>query len=135
MLWISWTSILPLLTLICLLIAWLIERKSAFVHVTVATCCILIYVAAYIDQNDISVDNIYMKAASHIDFDQLDRLCEENATMVLFSVAALWYDWTRRLLFRACTRPCLDTPGRLPLTMFSLQAASKGLTDAVEASS
>ncbi|KAL1882301.1 hypothetical protein Daus18300_000787 [Diaporthe australafricana] len=90
MLWISWTSILPLLTLICLLIAWLIERKSAFVHVTVATCCILIYVAAYIDQNDISVDNIYMKAASHIDFDHLDRLCEENATMVLFSVAALW---------------------------------------------
>jgi len=111
MLWISWTSILPLLTLICLLIAWLIERKSAFVHVTVATCCILIYVAAYIDQNDISVDNIYMKAASHIDFDHLDRLCEENATMVLFSVAALWYEPTLRLLFRTSTRPCLDTWG------------------------
>jgi hypothetical protein len=98
MLWISWSSILPLLALVCLLIAWLIERKSAFVHVTVATCCILIYVAAYIDQNDISVDNIYVKAASHIDFDHLDRLCEENATMVLFSVAALWYEPIRRLL-------------------------------------
>lgn len=109
MLWISWTSILPLLTLICLLIAWLIERKSAFVHVTVATCCILIYVAAYIDQNDISVDNLYMKAASHIDFDHLDRLCEENATMVLFSVAALWYELTRRLLSRTGTRPGLET--------------------------
>lgn len=91
MLWIPWTAILPILTLVFLFIAWLIERKGAYVHITVGLCCIFIYAATYVDLPDLTPNNLYMTAISHVDFDHLDRITGENATMVLFSFAAIWY--------------------------------------------
>ncbi|ROW07848.1 hypothetical protein VMCG_03505 [Cytospora schulzeri] len=90
MLWIPWTAILPILTLVFLFIAWLIERKGAYVHITVGLCCIFIYAAAYVDIPDLTPNNLYMTAISHVDLDHLDRFTGENATMVLFSFAAIW---------------------------------------------
>ncbi|KUI60503.1 hypothetical protein VP1G_07703 [Cytospora mali] len=90
MLWIPWTAILPILTLVFLFIAWLIERKGAYVHITVGLCCIFIYAAAFVDFPDLSPNTLYMTAISHVDLDHLDKFTGDNATMVLFSFAAIW---------------------------------------------
>ncbi|ROW14245.1 hypothetical protein VPNG_04234 [Cytospora leucostoma] len=90
MLWIPWTAILPILTLVFLFIAWLIERKGAYVHITVGLCCIFIYAAAYVDLTEFSPTKLYMTAISHVDFDHLDKITGDNVVMVLFSFAAIW---------------------------------------------
>lgn len=89
---------MPLLVLASLLLAWfsLVERRSAALHLVAATAAALVYAAGYVDFNfklslsDLSPSNIYMQIAPHINVENLDRFCEENATMLLFSAAVVW---------------------------------------------
>lgn len=98
MLWTSWATLVPLLVLASLLLAWsfLVERRAAALHLVAATAAALAYASGYVDFNlnlslsDLSPSSIYMHTAPHINLENLDRFCEENATMLLFSAAVVW---------------------------------------------
>lgn len=94
MTWTSWTTLVPLTVLTSLLLVYssLGERRASARHLLVAIACALVYAAGYVDNlSDLSPYTVYMKSRSHIDFNDLDRFCEENSTMLLFGAAFLWY--------------------------------------------
>lgn len=100
MLWTSWTPLVPILVLAFLLLVSLalLERRAVTFHLLVAPVCALVFAAGYLDLDfnlslsDLSPHNLYMNTAPHINLENLDRFCEENATMLLFSAAVVWYD-------------------------------------------
>lgn len=108
MTWTSWTTLVPLLVLVCSVLAWsqLVDRRAALLHLLVAAACALLYTAVYVDLDlsNLSPHTIYTNAAAQINFENLDRFCEENASMILFGAAVVWY---ASLLPPA---PCLNLP-------------------------
>lgn len=101
MLWASWTTLAPILFIAFLLLATfsLVERRAAPLHLVLVALCALVYAASLghlgfhlnLSLSDLSPHSIYMHTAPHINLENLDRFCEENATMLLFSAAVVWY--------------------------------------------
>ncbi|PSR79804.1 hypothetical protein BD289DRAFT_441850 [Coniella lustricola] len=100
MTWTSWTTLVPFLSLACSVVAWsfLVERRAALLHLLVALVCALLYAFLYLDLHldfslglhALSPQQLYLHTASQITLDNLDRFCENNASMLLFGAAVVW---------------------------------------------
>lgn len=122
MTWTSWTTLVPLTILTSLLLVYssLGERRATVRHLLVATTCALVYAAGYVDDlSDLSPYTIYMKSKTHIVFNDVDRFCEENSTMLLFGAAVLWYAARPPGIYVCC-------PSRTPLLVLLTYDLSTG---------
>lgn len=146
MLWTSWTTLVPLLVLAALLLAsasTLVERRAATLNLVVVVTCVLIYSVGYVDLESYTPSSLYGTHLSHLNLDKLDRFCEENASMMLFGAAVVWYEEPKpeSLSSTARAKPIgLRTSGhgRAPsnsrvANTCPLQATATGCPDPVEA--